>query len=182
MRVVAGELGGRRLRTPPGSGTRPTAERVRAALFDRLGRDVVDARVLDLYAGSGSLGIEALSRGAARATFVEQGARALGVLRRNLEDLGLAARGRVLASAVRRAVAALGAAGECFELVLVDAPYAEASDAWQGAVDLVAAGGILVAERDGRAPASALRGAVLERRAMYGTTALEFWRRREEED
>jgi 16S rRNA (guanine966-N2)-methyltransferase len=177
VRVVAGELGGRRLEAPAGAATRPTAERVRAALFDRLGPAVIGARVLDLYAGSGALGIEALSRGAARATFVEQAARAVQVLRRNLGELRLADRSRVMPSPVRRAIAALAAAGERFDLVLVDAPYAEAPVAWQGALALVARAGVLVAERDGRDAPAALVGARLERRAVYGTTALEFWRR-----
>ena len=87
MRVVAGEFGGRRLRAPRGAGTRPTADRVREALFSMLG-DVSGARVLDLYAGSGALGIEALSRGAASAVFVERDAQAAATIRRNLDELG----------------------------------------------------------------------------------------------
>ena len=92
MRVVAGEFGGRRLQAPRGRATRPTADRVREALFSMLG-DVGGARVLDLYAGSGALGIEALSRGAASAVFVDSEARAAEAIRRNLDTLG--ARGEV---------------------------------------------------------------------------------------
>lgn len=176
MRVVAGELGGRRLTAPAGAGTRPTSERVRAALFDRLGAGVVDARVLDLYAGSGALGIEALSRGAAAATFVEQAAPALVALRRNLGELGLERRSRVMAGPVRKALGTLAATGGRFDAVLVDAPYAEPPAAWAGALALVAPGGLLVAERDGHAAPSALGDALLVRRVVYGTTALEFWR------
>ena len=88
MRVVAGEFGGRRLRMPKGAGTRPTADRVREALFSMLG-DLSGARVLDLYAGSGALGIEALSRGADSAVFVERDRNAASVIERNLADLGL---------------------------------------------------------------------------------------------
>ena len=84
MRVVAGAFRGRRLHAPRGQRTRPTADRVREALFSMLG-EVDGARVLDLFAGSGALGIEALSRGAASAVFVESDARAAGVVRRNLE-------------------------------------------------------------------------------------------------
>jgi 16S rRNA (guanine966-N2)-methyltransferase len=87
MRVVAGSFGGRRLSAPRGRGTRPTADRVREALFSMLG-DVSGARVLDLYAGSGALGIEALSRGAHSALFVESDPRAVTVIRRNLAELG----------------------------------------------------------------------------------------------
>ena len=117
MRVVAGEFGGRRLQAPRGRATRPTADRVREALFSMLG-DVGGARVLDLYAGSGALGIEALSRGAASAVFVDSEARAAVAIRRNLDTLG--ARGEV-----RRqdALRFLAAARGPFELVFCDPPY-----------------------------------------------------------
>ncbi len=177
MRVVAGELGGRRLVAPAGARTRPTAERVRAALFDRLSSTVTAATVLDLYAGSGALGIEALSRGAKAATFVERAPAALAALRANLAGLGLEAQSRVLAAPVERVLARLERSGERFSVVLVDAPYAAPTDAWQGAMRLVeATGGVLVAERDARQPSTLLGGGRLERRATYGATALEFWR------
>ena len=117
MRVVAGEFGGRRLQAPRGRVTRPTADRVREALFSMLG-DVSGARVLDLYAGSGALGIEAISRGAASALFVESDVRAAEVIRRNLAKLG--AEGEV-----RRqdAVRFLNAAEGTFDLVFCDPPY-----------------------------------------------------------
>ena len=107
MRVIAGELGGRRLATPRGDATRPTSERVREALFSMLGRSD-GLRVLDLFAGSGALGIEALSRGAAHATFVERSAPALAALRANLAALGLGERASVRAG---DALAALRGAG-----------------------------------------------------------------------
>src|SRR5205085_1825654 len=88
MRVVAGRLGGRRLAAPKGAATRPTADRVREAIFSVLG-DVTDLTVLDLFAGSGALGIEAVSRGAAQATFVERARPALAALRTNLDALGI---------------------------------------------------------------------------------------------
>src|SRR4051794_41398460 len=88
MRIVAGRFGGRRLHAPPGRGTRPTSDRVREALFSTLG-PLDGAVVLDLFAGSGALGIEALSRGAARVVLVERDARAAAVIRANLEALGV---------------------------------------------------------------------------------------------
>ena len=120
MRVVAGRLGGRRLSAPPGRSTRPTSDRVREAVFSILG-PLDGARVLDLYAGSGALGIEALSRGAAAAVFVERDSRTAAVLRNNLTALGLDAE-------LRRAdvLAALREArerGETYDLVLCDPPY-----------------------------------------------------------
>lgn len=89
MRIIAGEHRGRRLAAPPGSGTRPMLDRVRVALFDTLGARPEDGRVLDLFAGSGSLGLEALSRGAVFARLVERDPGALAALRRNVELLGL---------------------------------------------------------------------------------------------
>lgn len=119
-RIVAGTAGGRRLRVPP-HGTRPTSERVREALFSALDAAgvVADARVLDLYAGSGALGLEALSRGAADAVFIEADRRAADVLRANLRDVGLG-------GSIRhgRAEAALARPPDApFDLVLADPPY-----------------------------------------------------------
>jgi 16S rRNA (guanine966-N2)-methyltransferase len=121
MRVVAGEFRGRRIALPKGAPTRPTADRVREALFSMLA-DVSGARVVDLFAGSGALGIEALSRGAAAATFVENDARAVATIRANLESLGLEP------SVVRRdALGFLGSyagtGGPPFDLVFCDPPY-----------------------------------------------------------
>ena len=118
MRVVAGRHRGRRLKSPAGTGTRPTADRVREALFSILG-PVEGLHVLDLYAGSGALGIEALSRGAASATFVDSDSRAADVIRANLAALGEDAE-----VVVGDAVAWLdGASGAAFDLVLADPPY-----------------------------------------------------------
>ena len=117
MRVVAGEFKGRRLHAPRGAATRPTADRVREALFSMLG-DVAGARVLDLYAGSGALGIEALSRGAGSAVFVERDRRALAALRGNLEAVGVEADVRSL-DALRFVARGEGT----FDLVFCDPPY-----------------------------------------------------------
>lgn len=119
MRVIAGELRGRRLTAPRGAATRPTADRVREALFSILG-DLSDLRVLDLYAGSGALGIEALSRGAAHAEFVDSSHDAVAAIRRNLSELGLDAPVHR-----RDALAHLAAAAARtpFDLVFLDPPY-----------------------------------------------------------
>jgi 16S rRNA (guanine966-N2)-methyltransferase len=121
VRVVAGSFKGRRLSAPRGVRTRPTADRVREALFSMLG-DVEGERVLDLYAGSGALGIEALSRGASSATFVERDPAALAAIERNLAAVG------VDAPVVRQDVARyLGRADGEFDLVFCDPPYDSAS-------------------------------------------------------
>jgi 16S rRNA (guanine966-N2)-methyltransferase len=121
VRVVAGEFRGRRLAAPRGTRTRPTADRVREALFSMLG-DMSGARVLDLYAGSGALGIEALSRGADSAVFVERDPRAVAAIERNLESLGLEQ--EVLR---QDAVRFLARAEGTFDLVFCDPPYDSAS-------------------------------------------------------
>ncbi|HEV7207211.1 MAG TPA: 16S rRNA (guanine(966)-N(2))-methyltransferase RsmD [Mycobacteriales bacterium] len=118
-RIVAGLAGGRRLHTPPGSATRPTADRVREALFSSLG-DLSGLRVLDLYAGSGALGLEALSRGAAISTLVEREPGAAAVIRRNVDELGLSG-ATVVATTVERYLALTP---EPYDLVLADPPYA----------------------------------------------------------
>jgi 16S rRNA (guanine966-N2)-methyltransferase len=121
VRVVAGSFKGRRLVAPRGTRTRPTADRVREALFSMLG-DVEGARVLDLYAGSGALGIEALSRGAESAVFVERDAQALAAIERNLAAVG--AEARVLRQPAERFLAT---AKGPFDLVFCDPPYDFAS-------------------------------------------------------
>jgi len=123
VRVVAGRLGGRRLRAVPGTATRPTSDRVREALFAVLGDRVEGARVLDLFAGTGALAIEALSRGASAAVLVEQAAPAAAVIRANLEALELTE-----VASVRRTRAETylrgGHVGP-FDLVFLDPPYAQ---------------------------------------------------------
>jgi 16S rRNA (guanine966-N2)-methyltransferase len=125
MRVIAGDARGRKLSAPRGLATRPTLARVRESMFSRLSvrLDFDGLRVLDLFAGTGSLGIEALSRGAAHVTFVESARAAITALRRNLAALGFAARARVLKSDVLRGLEILAGEGGRFDLVLLDPPY-----------------------------------------------------------
>src|SRR5262249_41616293 len=129
MRIISGEHRGRSITAPPGRTTRPTPDRVRGALFSalesRLGGpgSLEGVRVLDLFAGSGALGLEALSRGAAHAVFVERDRAALRALQDNLATLKLGDRARVMPEDAVHAVRALAARGERFDAVLVDAPY-----------------------------------------------------------
>lgn len=121
LRVIAGEAKGRRLKTPPGLDTRPTADRVRQTLFDILG-DVSGAQVLDLFAGSGALGIEALSRGAAAATFVENDPAALAVVRDNLSACGFAGRAKVVRADAEEFLRRRTASAP-YDLAFLDPPY-----------------------------------------------------------
>ena len=148
MRIIAGAWRGRLIDAPAGASTRPTADRVRETLFSmlvsRLG-SFEDLRVADLFAGSGALGLEALSRGAAHATFVDRDAKAVAAIRANAEKLGAAERVRVLAGSAL----ALPRAGP-FDLILADPPYAPGSGS-EAAAAVIAAGwlapgGLLVVE------------------------------------
>jgi 16S rRNA (guanine966-N2)-methyltransferase len=153
-RVIAGAAGGRRLKVPP-SGVRPTGDRAREGLFNSLGSllDLDGARVLDLYAGSGALGLEALSRGAAEVVFVESGPRVLPVLRANLAAVGLPG-GRVIAGSVPTVLA--GPAPTPFDVVLADPPYATAVEEVFGVLRALVAGrwladgAVVVVERSSR--------------------------------
>jgi 16S rRNA (guanine(966)-N(2))-methyltransferase RsmD len=172
VRVIAGELGGRKLASPRGRGVRPTADRVREALFSIIAADVPGARVLDLFAGSGALGIEALSRGAARATFVERSRAALRALEANLSALGLDAE-VVRGDALAFLRTASDRARE-YSLVLLDPPYGLAGRLGPTLSPLLAPvlapGAIVVAESDRRAPLTIAMPLADERR--YGDTLI----------
>lgn len=167
MRVVAGTARGRRLTAPAGVGVRPTADRVREAVFNALVSlgAVEGAAVLDLFAGSGALGIEALSRGAARAVFVERDPAARRAIEANLATTGFAGRARVVASS---AEAFLRGADERFDLALLDPPYA--FDAWPALLDALAPvlDGLAVLESDRRVVLPV--GWRVEREKRYGGT------------
>lgn len=156
MRVVAGRLRGRVLRGRAGPTSRPTSDRARAGLFDWLGSRVMEADVLDLFAGTGALAIEALSRGARSATLVESDRRTLFALRTNVHDLGLEEQCRVLGVDVRRALGRLREEAQRFDLLLADPPYqgdwAERLVAREGVAELLAPGAALILERARRDP------------------------------
>ena len=173
MRVIAGTHGGRRLKSPPGRGTRPTGERVREALFSILG-PLAGARVLDLFAGTGALGIEALSRGAEHAVFVERDAGVASVLRENLAALELSERAELRRLSVAAALRAAASSREKYDLVLIDPPYREAPR-WGPELDaalpaILAPGARLVTESDRRAPLELELAVTTERR--YGDTSI----------
>jgi 16S rRNA (guanine966-N2)-methyltransferase len=171
VRVVAGTLGGRTLRAPKGSATRPTSDRVREALFSILA-SVDGIRVLDLFAGSGALGIEALSRGAAEATFVDSAAAAVAAVRHNLVELGLQA--EVLRMPALRALACTPVADRQYDLVFLDPPYRMASSLGPqlstALPPILAQGARVVVESDRRAPLAL--DMTLLRERQYGDTVI----------
>jgi len=176
MRIVRGSLGGRVLRAPHGADTRPTSEKVREAIFNIL-PDVEGMQVLDLFAGSGGLGIEALSRGAAHATFVDHAKAALASIRGNLRELDLEARSTVLAGDAV-ALAARHVPASPWQLVFVDPPYR--SDLAVRAVQTLAhlaPEAVIVIEHDRRnAPPDALGSLLRTDQRRYGDTLVSFYR------
>ncbi len=179
VRVVAGRFRGLRLATPAGIEIRPTADRVKEALFSILGARVAGARVVDAFAGTGALGIEALSRGAAGVAFVERGRRPLALLEGNLARLGEGGEAaRVVAMDALRPEAWPGGVLPA-DLVLADPPYrmglGEAFLAALAGVEALAPGGVLVLEHEtGTAPAHPSWQNV--QRRVYGDTALSWYR------
>ena len=172
MRVVAGTHRGRLLVAPRGDATRPTSDRVREALFSVLGPSVQDARVLDLFAGSGALGIEALSRGAASAVFVDRAPRAIEAVRANLTALGI--EGDVRRMEARSWLRAASARADAYDLVFLDPPYRRAGELGrelsEGLAAVLASGARVVTESDRRDPLELDLPLADERR--YGDTVI----------
>ncbi len=179
MRIVGGTARGRRLDAPRGPHTRPTADRVRQSIFDTLGQFFDGGAALDLYAGSGAMGLEALSRGVARAVLVDRDREAVRCCRENAATLGFVDRTELLPLEALAAVQRLAARRERFDLVFVDPPYAEGPDAALAALaaaGMVAPGGRVVAEHDKRRPPADRYGELLrtDLRA-FGDTAVSFY-------
>ena len=175
MRVVAGEAKGRRLVSPPAAVTRAATERIRESLFGALEPRLADARVLDLFAGAGTLGIEALSRGAAHATFVERDRAALAAIRANLAATHFAERARVVASHVTAFLN--GAGGGPYDLAFCDPPFAEvdllsATLAHPGLRAALAPGGLVVARAMRKHPPAIPEGVRVEREKVIGEETL----------
>jgi 16S rRNA (guanine966-N2)-methyltransferase len=180
MRITGGELAGRVLRVPRGE-VRPTAERVREALFSMLAHRgaLAGARVLDAFAGSGALGLEALSRGAASALFVERSRSAARVLAANIAALGVGPAARIVQRDVASALRSLANGPERFDLCFVDPPYASGLAAATlvalAGGGLLAEGALLVAESDRRHAPGAIAGLALAIERRYGDTLISLY-------
>lgn len=178
MRIVAGRFRGRALKGPQTQAIRPTSDRLREAIFNVLahsyGDPVAGARVVDLFAGTGALGLEAMSRGAKFALFVDEGAEARALLRDNIQTLGLAGLTRIF----RRDAAKLGLApaGDRFDLAFLDPPYGRdlGPRALAGLVDggWLNAGALCLIEETAEAPIEAPAGCVVLERRAYGETQI----------
>lgn len=183
MRIVAGTAKGRALAGPKPTSKhiRPTADRVRETLFNVLGQFLDGQAVLDLYAGTGALGLEALSRGAGKAVLVDQDREALALCRQNTDFLGFGAQVEILSQPVDRALTALGRRGERFELVFADPPYAArvVETVLEGVTGagLLTPGAMVVVEHDKREPApEAHAGLTREDQRRFGDTLVSFYR------
>lgn len=180
MRIVAGSLGGRRLETPKGGGIRPTADRVREALFSIIAGRVARSTVLDLFAGTGALGLEALSRGASQAIFVDQSQEAVRLVRSNIARCGVADRAAVIHASAEAALRQLTKLGRLFQLIFLDPPYAKGilDRVLPRVVPIADEGALVVAEHGAKELLPERLGPwrrIDERR--YGDTAISFYER-----
>lgn len=184
MRVISGQARGRPLKAVPGNATRPTTDKVKEALFSIIGPYFDGERVLDLFAGTGGLGIEALSRGAGTAVFVDANPRSIEVVRRNLEATGFARQAEVYRNDARKAIRALERRGEPFHLLFLDPPYAmdncDEMLSEMAEKGLVADGATAVVEHAAEVDyPDGFGGFARVRHATYGETALSVYRFRE---
>jgi 16S rRNA (guanine(966)-N(2))-methyltransferase RsmD len=175
LRVIAGRCKGRRLASPDWTGLRPTSDRLRGTVFDILGARVVGARVLDAYAGTGAVGIEAISRGAAHVTFVECERRALALIARNLQGCAIGDGYTVLPA---RWPSAMALTGPVFDIAWLDPPYDidDLDDALAAACGVTLPGGVVVCEHAARREAPASVDAWSRARVVRaGDSALSFY-------
>lgn len=185
VRIIAGEFRSRRLVAPRGANVRPTSDRVKESLFQIVGERLEGARVLDLYAGTGNLGLEALSRGAASCCFVEREPNACAALRRNIASLGVGGRTELLRLDCARALGLLERRGDLFGIVLADPPYAKGGGEGSGVKKILLAldgcatlapGALVAAEHSTfeAPPASLAKLRLLDQR-RYGDTTISFF-------
>jgi 16S rRNA (guanine(966)-N(2))-methyltransferase RsmD len=178
MRIIAGSLKGRRLHAPKWEGLRPTSDKLRETLFNVVAPRIAGAIVLDGYAGSGAVGIEALSRGAAHVTFVERDRRAVALIEANLEHCGVTDRYAIIRA--RFAGNERPPGGGRFDLIFLDPPYGprELNAALEAAGPLVAEGSLLIVEHAKRDPAPATSGLLVRTREIVsGDSALTLYQR-----
>ena len=185
MRIVAGDMRSRRLKAPEGMDTRPTADRVKEALFSILSARLYGSRVLDLYGGSGALALEALSRGADSAVIADCAARACQAIRENIDALGCGGRARLLRMKDTVALSTLEREGSAFDLIFLDPPYRMDTApicALIAGMGLLKKDGVIVIEHGRETPPDVK--APFERfdHREYGVTGLSFYRYAEEEE
>ncbi len=176
MRIIAGSLGGRKIETPDGKKTHPMSERIRNALFNSIGDEIGGARVLDAFAGSGALGIEAISRGASHATFIERDRIAQKVIDENITTLGISEQTKIIRASVAAWISTYD--GELFDIILVDPPYHDPQ--FSTAIQLnglLKPGALMVLSRPGRSESPTGARIVVVDNRSYGDAALTYFRK-----
>lgn len=182
-RVIAGKIRGLRIESPKGDGTRPTTDRVKESLFNIIMQLIPNANVLDLFAGSGSLGIEALSRGALKGVFVEIDSNAAKIIKKNIEFCKLGSVARVIGGSYIKVLPRLSTQKEQFEIIFADPPYG--TGVLQSAVDeifrldLLSKDGIIIAEHPVNEECTSNIEANIIRTKIYGDTAISIVKRKD---
>ncbi|MCL6473276.1 MAG: 16S rRNA (guanine(966)-N(2))-methyltransferase RsmD [Firmicutes bacterium] len=183
LRVIAGVAKGRKLYAPKGADIRPTSDRVKEAIFNIIGREINNKNVLDLFAGTGSLGIEALSRGAEHAYFIDSKTQAIDLIKKNLDITGLDGKATVIKSDVYKAIERLAKNELRFDLIFLDPPY-RISVSFLDAIlnmlasDILKKDGLLVLEHAAKTEPRSVEGLELESTRIYGDTAVTFYRKK----
>ncbi|MCI1959104.1 MAG: 16S rRNA (guanine(966)-N(2))-methyltransferase RsmD [Clostridia bacterium] len=179
MRVIAGSVRGHKLKAPEGRETRPTAERIKESLFNIIAPDLYDCCFLDLFSGSGSIGIEALSRGAKRAVFVDSSLQAAQIIEENIEHTKMEEKSRLLKIDVFKALDLLAENGELFDIIFIDPPYKSGlyKDVLQKIVlsGLLADNGYIISEHSSKDEIPSVNGLKSFRIKDYKTTRMSFW-------
>lgn len=180
MRIIAGTAGSRRIEAPRGQGTRPTLDRVRENLFNMLQGKLADASVLDVFAGSGALGLEALSRGASAAVFADKAPEALRTIARNIRGLGFEDRARVLPGDWRKVLKELRTDGAGFDIAFLDPPYAmkDYGELFSELLPLLKPGALAVIEHEAKAVPDTHTGYDLQRSRNWGYCGVSIFRKK----
>lgn len=176
IRVIAGEYGGRKLVAPPGHKTHPMGERIRNALFNSIGDEIKGARVLDTFAGTGAIGIEALSRGASHATFVEKDGKAYRSVVDNITTLDIVDHAKMIRASVSQWLSTYE--GEQFDIIFADPPYHDMQlSTVTRLMGLLKPGALMVLSHPGRDECPTRPGVVVVDNRSYGDATLAFFRR-----
>ena len=186
MRVISGSAKGRKLKAPPGLNTRPITDMIKGALFNVWGSEVIDAKLLDLFAGSGSVGIEALSRGAEKVVFVDKSNQAIKVIKENLSNCGFEKAGQLYQGDIFQALGALARQGERFNLIYIDPPFNNTEifcDVMEvlDKIDIFAPDHILVIRTPRKMEMPSFTRLIKYRQKSYGESSLHYYCRQEED-
>ena len=179
VRIIAGSLGGRSIDTPSRSSTHVMGDRVRSALFNILGEEIKSAEVLDTFAGSGAIGMEAISRGAEHATFIERDRVAASIIVKNTTDLAINNKTKVIKTTLENWLSTINIDETCFDVIFADPPYADPQfSTCLKLVRLLKPSGIMIVSYSGRMCVPTVEGVVVVDNRKYGEAELTFLRKK----